>query len=300
MQPQAAGGQLIGLGWMARRDEPGRSYLLPPKKPFASRRICWRMNGSGSAPITIAPGWPQGVQQTILAFGVLRGMTVMLGVGFGYPCSTYVPCLFAFRASADEETEMPSAQTSNPSMTDVLLLLAMTMEFLHRNSHPRRETRAPVAGEASRTLLDGKPRTAENIPRKIFRQDALSQEAGGSNCLWTDDTSLWRRHSTSSSATVTLEAKATKHPPAMSNNSKPTKLLRKPNYARHRAYPDDERQHAIDDLSHDFAPDPASSDTTSELGHKKEHGGKRDRPQPLTAGVGWRSGAETRIRPFSA
>src|SRR5262249_10321862 len=104
--------------------------------------------------------------------------------------------------------------------------LAMTMEFLHRNSYPRRETRAPVAGEASRTLLDGKPGTAENIPRKIFRQDALSQEAGGSNCLWTDDTSLWRRHSTSSSATVTLEAKATKHPPAMSNNSKPTKLLR--------------------------------------------------------------------------
>jgi hypothetical protein len=34
--------------------------------------------------------------------------------------------------SADEETEMPRAQTSNPSMTDVWLLLAMTMEFLHR------------------------------------------------------------------------------------------------------------------------------------------------------------------------
>jgi hypothetical protein len=29
---------------------------------------------------------------------------------------------------------MPRAQTSNPSMTDVLLLLAMTMEFLHRLS----------------------------------------------------------------------------------------------------------------------------------------------------------------------
>jgi hypothetical protein len=43
-------------------------------------------------------------------------MAVMLGVGFGYPCPTYVPCLFAFRASADEETEMPRAQTSNPSI----------------------------------------------------------------------------------------------------------------------------------------------------------------------------------------
>src|SRR5262249_32459784 len=90
------------------------------------------MNGSGSAPITMAPGWPQGVQQTILAFGVLRGMTVMLGVGVGVPCSTYATWLCAFRESADEETEMPRAQTSNPSITDVLLLLAMTMEFLHR------------------------------------------------------------------------------------------------------------------------------------------------------------------------
>src|SRR6516164_10075776 len=59
-------------------------------------------------------------------------MTVMPGVGFGYPCSTYVPCLFAFRASEEEETEMPSAQTSSPSRIDVLSMLAMTMEFLHR------------------------------------------------------------------------------------------------------------------------------------------------------------------------
>src|SRR6266496_406352 len=65
----------IGTPWS------GEAYLLPPKKPFASRRICERMNGSGSAPITMAPGCPHGVQQTILAFGVLRGMTVMLGVG---------------------------------------------------------------------------------------------------------------------------------------------------------------------------------------------------------------------------
>ena len=103
----------------------------PPKKPLASRSRYARTFGSGSAPITIAPGRPQGVQQTIFALGVLRGMTVMPGVGFGYPCSTYVPCLFAFRASAEEETEMPRAQTSSPSMIDVLLL-AMTMEFLHR------------------------------------------------------------------------------------------------------------------------------------------------------------------------
>jgi hypothetical protein len=56
-------------------------------------------------------------------------MTVMLGVGFGYPPFTYVGCLFALRASADEETEMPRAHTNTPSMTEVILLLAMTMEF---------------------------------------------------------------------------------------------------------------------------------------------------------------------------
>src|SRR5262249_537085 len=128
------------------------------------------MNGSGSAPITMAPGCPHGVQQTILAFGVLRGMVVMLGVGFGYPCPTYVPCLFAFRASADEETEMPRAQTSNPRMTDVLLLLAMTMEFLHR---------FPVRAAKLGRLLPAKPPnlarsgsnpgTGENIPAQILK-----------------------------------------------------------------------------------------------------------------------------------
>src|SRR5262249_17491484 len=91
-----------------------------------------RTFGSGSAPITIAPGRPQGVQQTIFALGVLRGMTVMPGVGFGYPCSTCVPGLFAFRASAGKETEMPSARNSPPNITEGLLLVANTMEFFHR------------------------------------------------------------------------------------------------------------------------------------------------------------------------
>src|SRR5262249_23322815 len=48
----------------------------PPKKPSASRRICWRMNGSGSAPITMAFGWSHDVQQTTLALGVFRGHAV--------------------------------------------------------------------------------------------------------------------------------------------------------------------------------------------------------------------------------
>src|SRR5262249_59623265 len=108
------------------------TQALAPRKPLASRSTYDRTFVPGSPPKTIGPGRRQGVQQTIFALGVLRGMTVMPGVGFGYPCSTYVPGLFAFRASAEEETEMPSAQTSNPSMTDVLLMLAMTMEFLHR------------------------------------------------------------------------------------------------------------------------------------------------------------------------
>jgi len=76
----------------------------------------------------------------------------MPGVGFGYPCSTYVPCLFAFRASADEETEMPRAQTSNPSRTDVLLL-AMTVAFLPRLLVRAGKLGRLFAGKASGTLL---------------------------------------------------------------------------------------------------------------------------------------------------
>jgi hypothetical protein len=47
------------------------------------------------------------------------------------------------------------------------------------------------------------------------------KEAGGNN---SPRSALRRRHSTSSSAKVTLEVKAMKHTPARSNNSKPTKL----------------------------------------------------------------------------
>src|SRR5262249_22966883 len=49
-------------------------------------------------------------------------------------------------------------------------------------------------------------------------------QAGGSNCPRSGAASLRRRHSTSSSANVTIEVKATKHTPAKSNNSKPMKL----------------------------------------------------------------------------
>src|SRR5262249_5274190 len=110
---------------------------------------------------------------TILAFGVLRGMAVMPGVGLGYPCSTYVACLFAFRASADEETEMPRAQTSNPTMTDVLLLLAMSMEFL-----PLTPVRVGKEGACCRrsqpnvARSGSNPGTGEKFPQKMFRQDA--------------------------------------------------------------------------------------------------------------------------------
>jgi hypothetical protein len=76
----------------------------------------------------------------------------MLGVGFGYAPFTYAGCLFAFRASADEETKMPRTHTNNPSMTDVILLLAMTMEFSIIDSLRAGETMAPVAREAGRNL----------------------------------------------------------------------------------------------------------------------------------------------------
>jgi hypothetical protein len=120
----------------------------------------------------MALGCPHAVQQTILAFGVLRGMTVMLGVGFGYPCPTYVRWrLFAFRASAeDEETEMLRAQTSNPSMTDVLLLLAMTMEFLHRFlSAPGNYGACCGRSQLNLARSGSNPELVKIFPRKIFR-----------------------------------------------------------------------------------------------------------------------------------
>src|SRR6516225_8451080 len=95
---------------------PTPGITVMPRNTPKANIVCWTPCGRPGA----------------IVMGALRGMTVMPGVGFGYPCSTYVPCLFAFRASAEEETEMPRAQTSSPSMIDILLLLAMTMEFLHR------------------------------------------------------------------------------------------------------------------------------------------------------------------------
>src|SRR5262245_29873025 len=87
-------------------------HRLPPKKPVASRRICERMNGSGSAPMTIEPGWPQGVQQTMLDWGVPRGAARR---------PTYARCLLG-RASADEARSMPTpkAQATNPTESAVL------------------------------------------------------------------------------------------------------------------------------------------------------------------------------------
>ena len=63
-----------GLSWRCRSKAAccwKRDYRPPPpKKRLASRRICERMNGSGSAPITIDPGWPHPFQHTTLPGGV--------------------------------------------------------------------------------------------------------------------------------------------------------------------------------------------------------------------------------------
>src|SRR5215831_742810 len=93
-----------------------RTFYLPPppKKPLASRRICCRMNGSGSAPITMDPGWPHGVQQTKLPGGVFR-----------YPWAAYDGCCRYFcRASAGEARTIvrPSVDATNPTETAVLLI----------------------------------------------------------------------------------------------------------------------------------------------------------------------------------
>src|SRR5262249_30845952 len=110
----------------ARGINSGPSYLLPPPKyRLASRRSCERMNGSGSAPSTMELGWPHVVQHTTLDGGVFRGMVPSAAC-----CSTYARCcLVALRASAGEARSMPSpkTETTNPTETDVVLILAKRM-----------------------------------------------------------------------------------------------------------------------------------------------------------------------------
>ena len=82
------------------------------------------MNGSGSAPITIDPGWPHGVQQTTLPGGVFRYT----------PWVPYEDCCRYFcRASAGEATTIPIPTTEaiNPTKSVVLSILA-GMGVLHR------------------------------------------------------------------------------------------------------------------------------------------------------------------------
>jgi hypothetical protein len=90
------------------------------------------MNGSGSAPITMAPGWSHGVQQTTLDLGVFRGMTVMPPL---YDWPPYARCcLFRCWASADEARSMasPKTETTNPTESDVMLTFAKRMASSHR------------------------------------------------------------------------------------------------------------------------------------------------------------------------
>src|SRR5262249_26764929 len=87
------------------------------------------MNGSGSAPITMAPGWLHGVQQTTLERGVLRGITVTPPT---YPGVSYAGCcLFRCLASAGEErgTQSPNMEATSPTESDVS---RKTHGLLHR------------------------------------------------------------------------------------------------------------------------------------------------------------------------
>lgn len=75
------------------------------------------MNGSGSAPITIDPGWPHGVQQTTLLGGVFRYTP-------GVPYENC--CRYFCRASAGEATSIPipTAEAINPTESVLLSILA--------------------------------------------------------------------------------------------------------------------------------------------------------------------------------
>src|SRR5436309_3025183 len=85
------------------------------------------MAGSGSAPSTMAPGWPHGVQQTTLPGGVLRGT-----VPGALHCWVETRgCLLALRASAGEAMKTPrlAADSTNPTQSDLVLIFASGMRY---------------------------------------------------------------------------------------------------------------------------------------------------------------------------
>src|SRR5262249_60572954 len=93
---------------------------IPPKKPLASRRICERMNGSGSAPILV-----QHPQYTALESCALTRRA------FAFAASRwegYEPCFLCTRsalAGEERNTARPRAETSNPAQKRVSLTLGM-------------------------------------------------------------------------------------------------------------------------------------------------------------------------------
>src|SRR5215471_10890154 len=94
-----------------------------------------------------------------------------------------------------------------------------------QNTDDERNNRVPTGLDLFRSRAFLRRSDAQPEEKFVHRpKRPRCQEVGGSNCPWTDDASLWRRHSISCSAKVTLEAKAMKHAPATSNNSKPMKL----------------------------------------------------------------------------
>jgi hypothetical protein len=76
--PQEAGGAGEKVGIPNDELTPEDGYLLPPppKNPLPSRKICERMNGSGSAPMTMVPELLHPFQQTTYSRGVYWGHLV--------------------------------------------------------------------------------------------------------------------------------------------------------------------------------------------------------------------------------
>src|SRR6516165_700487 len=81
------------------------------------------MNGSGSRPITMDPGWPHVVQQTVLP--LFRRRPRIPGPAAG--CARYARCcLVGLRASAGAAKSMPrpKTQAANPIERDVIVIPA--------------------------------------------------------------------------------------------------------------------------------------------------------------------------------
>jgi hypothetical protein len=111
--------------------------------------------------------------------------------------------------------------------SEIAILRGERLRYFQRSRDPLRPTSKPRQARGffyhGGILLPSR-RAAQVREDCPSTEAAPFQEAGGSNSFLTGDASVWRRHSTNSSARATLESTDAKHAPAISTNPRPPKF----------------------------------------------------------------------------